>query len=61
MAHFAGLVAAGLHPSPVPHADVVSTTVHKTLGGGRSGMVLGKQEYAKAINSAVFPASRAGR
>ncbi len=54
MAHFAGLVAAGLHPSPVPHADVVSTTVHKTLGGGRSGLIVGKQ-YAKAINSAVFP------
>lgn len=60
MAHFAGLVAAGLHPSPVPHADVVSTTVHKTLGGGRSGMVLGKQEYAKAINSAVFPGQQGG-
>ncbi|MDX7415454.1 serine hydroxymethyltransferase, partial [Escherichia coli] len=50
MAHFAGLVAAGLHPSPVPHADVVSTTVHKTLGGGRSGLIVGKQQYAKAIN-----------
>jgi glycine hydroxymethyltransferase len=60
MAHFAGLVAAGLHPSPVPHADVVSTTIHKTLGGGRSGMILGKQEYAKAINSAVFPGQQGG-
>ncbi len=60
MAHFAGLVAVGLHPSPVPHADVVSTTVHKTLGGPRSGMVLGKQEYAKAINSAVFPGQQGG-
>ena len=60
MAHFSGLVAAGLHPSPVPHADVVSTTVHKTLGGGRSGMILGKQEYAKAINSAVFPGQQGG-
>src|SRR6185437_4562305 len=60
MAHFAGLVAAGLHPSPVPHADVVSTTIHKTLGGGRSGMILGKQEYAKSINSAVFPGQQGG-
>jgi len=60
MAHFAGLVAVGLHPSPVPHADVVSTTIHKTLGGGRSGMILGKQEYAKSINSAVFPGQQGG-
>jgi glycine hydroxymethyltransferase len=60
MAHFAGLVAAGLHPSPVPHADVVSTTIHKTLGGGRSGMIVGKQGYAKAINSAVFPGQQGG-
>ncbi|AZA13165.1 serine hydroxymethyltransferase [Corynebacterium choanae] len=60
MAHFAGLVAAGLHPSPVPHADIVSTTVHKTLGGPRSGMILGRQEYAKAINSAVFPGQQGG-
>lgn len=60
MAHFAGLVAAGLHPSPVPHADVVSTTVHKTLGGGRSGLIVGKQQYAKAINSAVFPGQQGG-
>ena len=60
MAHFAGLVAAGLHPSPIPHADVVSTTVHKTLGGPRSGMILAKQEYAKAINSAVFPGQQGG-
>ena len=60
MAHFAGLVAAGLHPSPVPFADVVSTTIHKTLGGGRSGMILGKQEHAKAINSAVFPGQQGG-
>ncbi|WP_375388921.1 serine hydroxymethyltransferase, partial [uncultured Amnibacterium sp.] len=56
MAHFAGLVAAGLHPSPVPHADVVSTTVHKTLGGPRSGLILARDEtYAKKLNSAVFP------
>jgi len=60
MAHFAGLVAAGLHPSPVPHADVVSTTVHKTLGGPRSGMILAKQEYAKKINSSVFPGQQGG-
>ncbi|ALA67809.1 serine hydroxymethyltransferase [Corynebacterium lactis] len=60
MAHFAGLVAAGLHPSPVPHSDVVSTTVHKTLGGPRSGMILAKQEYAKKINSAVFPGQQGG-
>lgn len=60
MAHFAGLVAVGLHPSPVPHADVVSTTVHKTLGGGRSGLILGKQEFATAINSAVFPGQQGG-
>ncbi|CAB0723882.1 serine hydroxymethyltransferase [Corynebacterium diphtheriae] len=60
MAHFAGLVAAGLHPSPVPYADVVSTTVHKTLGGPRSGMILSKQEYAKKLNSAVFPGQQGG-
>ena len=60
MAHFAGLVAAGLHPSPVPHSDVVSTTIHKTLGGPRSGMILAKQDYAKALNSAVFPGQQGG-
>jgi len=60
MAHFAGLVAAGLHPSPVPHAPVVSTTVHKTLGGGRSGLILGKKELAKSLNSAVFPGQQGG-
>ena len=60
MAHFAGLVAAGLHPSPVPHADIVSTTVHKTLGGPRSGMILAKQEDAKKINSNVFPGQQGG-
>ena len=60
MAHFAGLVAAGLHPTPVPHADVVSTTVHKTLGGPRSGMILAKQEYAKKLNSSVFPGQQGG-
>lgn len=60
MAHFAGLVAAGLHPSPVPYADVVSTTVHKTLGGPRSGTILSKQEYGKKLNSAVFPGQQGG-
>jgi glycine hydroxymethyltransferase len=60
MAHFAGLVAAGLHPSPVPHADVVTTTIHKTIGGGRGGMILGKEELAKKINSAVFPGQQGG-
>jgi glycine hydroxymethyltransferase len=60
MAHFAGLVAAGLHPSPVPHADVVTTTVHKTLGGPRSGMILCREEHAKKINSAVFPGQQGG-
>ena len=60
MAHFAGLVAAGLHPSPVPHADVVSTTVHKTLAGPRSGMILSTDDWAKKINSAVFPGQQGG-
>jgi glycine hydroxymethyltransferase len=60
MAHFAGLVAAGLHPNPVPHADVVTTTVHKTLAGPRSGMILCREEYAKRINSAVFPGQQGG-
>ncbi len=60
MAHFAGLVAAGLHPSPVPYADVVSSTVHKTLAGPRSGMILCKEEWAKKIDSAVFPGQQGG-
>jgi len=60
MAHFAGLVAAGLHPNPVPFADVVTSTVHKTLGGARGGLILCKEEYAKAINSAVFPGQQGG-
>ncbi|HSO98045.1 MAG TPA: serine hydroxymethyltransferase, partial [Solirubrobacteraceae bacterium] len=60
MAHFAGLVAAGLHPSPVPYADVVTTTIHKTIGGGRGGMILCREEHAKAINSAVFPGQQGG-
>ena len=59
-AHFAGLVAAGEHPSPVPYADVVSTTVHKTLDGPRGGMILCRDEYAKKINSAVFPGQQGG-
>ena len=61
MAHFAGLVAAGLHPSPVPYADVVSSTVHKTLAGPRSGVILTNDEdLAKKINSAVFPGQQGG-
>ena len=60
MAHFAGLVAAGLHPNPVPVADVVTSTVHKTLGGARGGLILCKEEYAKKINSAVFPGQQGG-
>src|SRR5690554_1282511 len=60
MAHFAGLVAAGLHPSPVPHADVVSSTVHKTIGGPRSGFILTREEHAKKIDSAVFPGQQGG-
>jgi glycine hydroxymethyltransferase len=60
MAHFAGLVAAGLHPSPVPFADVVSTTVHKTLAGPRSGLILCKEEHAKKIDSSVFPGQQGG-
>lgn len=60
MAHFAGLVAAGLHPNPVPFADVVTSTVHKTLGGARGGLILCKEEYAKAINSGVFPGQQGG-
>jgi glycine hydroxymethyltransferase len=60
MAHFAGLVAAGIHPSPVPHAQVVTSTVHKTIGGPRSGFILSKEELAKKINSAVFPGQQGG-
>ena len=60
MAHFAGLVAAGEHPNPVEHADVVTTTVHKTLCGPRSGMILCRGEYAKDINRAVFPGTQGG-
>jgi glycine hydroxymethyltransferase len=60
MAHFAGLVAAGVHPSPIPYADVVTTTTHKTLGGGRGGMILCREEHAKKIDSAVFPGQQGG-
>jgi glycine hydroxymethyltransferase len=60
MAHFAGLVAAGEHPNPVPHADVVTTTIHKTLCGPRSGMILCREELAKDINRSVFPGQQGG-
>ena len=60
MAHIAGLVAAGLHPSPVPYADVVTTTTHKTLRGPRGGMILCREQFAKAINKAVFPGMQGG-
>lgn len=60
MAHIAGLVAAGLHQSPVPYADVVTTTTHKTLRGPRGGMIMCKEEHAKAINKAIFPGTQGG-
>ena len=60
MAHIAGLVAGGAHMSPVPYADIVTTTTHKTLRGPRGGLILGKEEYAKKINSAVFPGTQGG-
>lgn len=60
MAHIAGLVAAGLHPSPVPYADVVTTTTHKTLRGPRGGLILAKEEYAKQLNKAIFPGNQGG-
>lgn len=60
MAHIAGLVAAGLHPSPVPYSDIVTTTTHKTLRGPRGGMILCREEYAKAIDKAIFPGTQGG-
>jgi glycine hydroxymethyltransferase len=60
MAHFAGLVAGGVHPSPVPHAQIVTTTTHKTLRGPRAGLILSKQEYAAAIDKVVFPGMQGG-
>src|SRR6187200_3070390 len=58
MAHFAGLVAAGVHPSPVPHCDFVTSTTHKTLRGPRGGLVLCKEKHAKSLNSSVFPGNQ---
>ena len=60
MAHIAGLVAAGLHPSPFPFADIVTTTTHKTLRGPRGGMIMCKEEFAKAIDKAIFPSTQGG-
>src|SRR5450756_704514 len=60
MAHFAGLVAGGAHPSPVPHAHIVTTTTHKTLRGPRAGMILSKQEFAAPIDKTVFPGMQGG-
>ena len=60
MAHIAGLVAAGLHPSPVPHADFVTTTTHKTLRGPRGGIVLCRAQYAKDLDRSVFPGIQGG-
>ena len=60
MAHIAGLIAAGLHPSPIPHADIVTTTTHKTLRGPRGGMILCREEHAKAVDKAVFPGTQGG-
>ncbi|MGC9184952.1 MAG: serine hydroxymethyltransferase [Thiomonas sp.] len=60
MAHYAGLIAAGVYPNPVPHADVVTTTTHKSLRGPRGGVILMKEQHAKAINSAIFPGIQGG-
>ena len=60
MAHFAGLVAGGVHPSPVPHAQIVTTTTHKTLRGPRAGLILCEQQYAAAVDKSVFPGQQGG-
>jgi glycine hydroxymethyltransferase len=60
MAHYAGLIAAGVYPNPVPHADVVTSTTHKSLRGPRGGIILMKAEHEKAINSAIFPGLQGG-
>ena len=60
MAHFAGLVAAGVHPTPVPHADLVTSTTHKTLRGPRGGLILCKEKHAKAVDKEIFPGSQGG-
>ncbi|MGC2547594.1 MAG: serine hydroxymethyltransferase, partial [Silvibacterium sp.] len=60
MAHFAGLVAAGVHPSPVPHAHITTTTTHKTLRGPRAGMILSEEQFAAAIDKSVFPGQQGG-
>ena len=60
MAHIAGLVAAGMHESPVPYADFVTTTTHKTLRGPRGGLILCREQYAKAIDKAIFPGTQGG-
>ncbi|HEX2729276.1 MAG TPA: serine hydroxymethyltransferase, partial [Rubrobacteraceae bacterium] len=60
MAHIAGLVAAGVHPTPVPHCEIVTTTTHKTLRGARGGMILSREEFAKKVNSRVFPGMQGG-
>jgi glycine hydroxymethyltransferase len=60
MAHIAGLVAAGVHPSPLPYADYVTTTTHKTMRGPRGGLILAKKEYGKSLNSKIFPGIQGG-
>ena len=60
IAHIAGLVAAGCHPNPVPHADIVTTTTHKTLRGPRGGLIMAREDHAKALNSMVFPGIQGG-
>jgi glycine hydroxymethyltransferase len=60
MAHIAGLIAAGIHPSPIPHADVVTSTTHKTLGGPRGGFILARKEYGKKLDTGIFPGLQGG-